>query len=53
MRKHEEDQNAVGQFLHDNKREDTLALKGCQFIAYYLNPLIYISFSGLYFCYFI
>ena len=53
MFQHEEDQNPVGQFLNDIKRRDSFALKGCQFIAYYLNPLIYISFSGFYFYYYL
>ena len=49
MFQHEEDQNTVRQFLDDNKKADTLTLRGCKFIAYYLNPLIYICFSGFYF----
>ena len=53
MFQHEEDQNTVKQFLNDTNKENTLTLRGCKFIAYYLNPLVYICFSGLYFYFYL
>ena len=45
--------SGVRKFLDDNKKEDTFVYQGCQLIAYYLNPLIYITFAGFYFSYYI
>ena len=54
MPQHEKDnQNSVRKFLDDDKKEDTLVYQICQLIAYYLNPLIYITFAGFYFSYYI
>ena len=54
MLEHEKDQNKVRKFLDDNnKKEDSFAHQGCQLIAYYFNPLIYITFAGIYFFYYL
>ena len=53
MPQHEKDQNSVRKFLDDNIKEDTFVYQGCQLIAYYFNPLIYITFAGFYFSYYI
>ena len=53
MPQHEKDLNKVRKFLDDNKKEDSFANQGCQLIAYYFNPLIYITFAGFYFFYYL